>query len=82
MSTKTVAKEQTCEEFADHLDNHYFFSEMIDEAYWGRDFKAILFFGALVREAESRGVTLTDVRDWDFDSWFWNLYHSSEKGLS
>lgn len=73
---------QTCEAFAEDLWNQWFFDDLIDEAYWGRSFNAMRFFFALVNEAEKRGVELTDVRDWDFDSYFWEMYRSSEKGLS
>ncbi len=55
---------------------------MIDEAYWGDNFKAERFFNVLKEEATKRSVTLSDIEEFDYEDYYWNLYENSEKGLS
>jgi hypothetical protein len=71
-----------CEEFADELYNDYFFDTEIDEQYWSGGVNTTALFKSLCAEADKRGVVLTDVGEWDYDTYFYDVYRSTEKGLS
>jgi hypothetical protein len=78
MNNKTMS----CEDFAELLDNNYFFDQLVDEQYWTDGFKADPFFTDLKDEAKKRGIVLSNVDDFDYEKYFQNVYSSSEKGLS
>lgn len=78
MNTASAMTPMKCEDFADRED----FSEMCDEMYWEDNFDADRFLDALVFRASEQRVRLTDIFEWDYDKYFWNMYRCTEKGLS
>ena len=74
--------EMTCNDF---FDNHYDNDELsswIDEMYWGDNFTTDRLFEDMVSKAATLNVKLTDVDDWDYDRHFYDVWSSTEKGLS
>lgn len=76
------AKQLNTEDFAEKLVNEFFFDSVIDDMHWAKDYKPAVLFKLLTNEAQKRGITLSDKEEWDFESFFSNLYKSTEKGLS
>lgn len=72
----------TCSEFAEILDSGYELMHLMDEQYWDGGFNANACFDLLLRRANEHNVTLTDADSWDYDSYFYNVYVNTEKGLS
>ena len=77
-----ASAEETCEEFSSGLENHYFFDSLVDEQYWADDFKAESYFEMLKNEAKKKNIKLSDADDFDYETYYWELYKASEKGLS
>lgn len=82
ITTKRKLKRITYQEFADRLENTYFFDSLIDEMYWSDSFSAGRFVSALEAEAERQGAQLIGIGQFDYEDYFWQLYAASEKGLS
>lgn len=80
--TAVTTTTSTCEAFAESLCNVYFFDAEIDDMFWRDSFKAENLFEMTKNEAEKRGVVLSDSETWDFETYFWEVYESAEKGLS
>lgn len=76
------SKTRTCEDYFDSLHNSYCFDSLIDEAHWGDDFNAESFFEFGKSYATESGVLLTDLESFDYETYFWTMFDSSEKGLS
>lgn len=72
----------TCEQFANSLWNDMFFDPIIDDMYWSRDYRSETLLNAMKAEAQERGVLLEDLGNWDYDEFFYEIYCSTEKGLS
>lgn len=73
----------TCEEFAESLVNDGFFSEMNGESYWSQSFNSDRYFEAMKEEAAKKNITLSDVEEWDYDKFMYEVYKSDpDKGLS
>jgi hypothetical protein len=70
----------TCQEFAEANDNT--FTTLAEESYWEGGFNAEVFFRVLKEQAAKDGVTLSDVDEFSYESYFRNLYLNTEKGLS
>lgn len=69
------ASEETCEAFYDKLSNNYFFDEMIQE------FKVLdtnniteKLMSSLISEAMRQNVFLSDLNDFEYDEFFYNVY--------
>lgn len=77
-----VKKSMTCAQYAEHLDGKGGYSQIIDELYWsgGCDTKTLFLYTQKCAEAD--GIILIDVDEFEYDPYFWDLYQSSEKGLS
>jgi hypothetical protein len=68
----------SCADFAESID----FTTQIDEQYWDGGVNTDQMFERLIREAKEDGVTLVDSDTWDYDTYFYDLYCDTEKGLS
>jgi hypothetical protein len=77
-----VSLTTTCQDFADSLDNTMDYESLVDEQFRSNGFNAEQFYKFTLKMAAKEGVTLTDTDSWDYESYFWNLYKTSEKGLS
>ena len=75
-------RKSTCEDFADDLDNVSYFSKMVNEAHRNQDFSSDRFFDRLKAEAFDRNIQLTDIEDFEYDEYFYNLYKWSEKEIA
>lgn len=72
----------TCEEYAEQLDQNYGFEQIIDEMYRDGGCDTNRMFKYVVASAQGDGVTLTDADSWIYDAYLYNIYQSTEKGLS
>ena len=71
----------TCEEYYDK-----YLTDKIDEAiqdmHWNREFDAKYLFNIMITDASESKIVLQDLENFDYEDFFWNIYKSSEKGLS
>ena len=72
----------TCADFFIAYCDDADWNMMCDEFYWGDSFSSDACFDWLRARADRESVHLTDVDTWDYDSYFWNTYRDTEKGLS
>lgn len=75
--------EMTCEDFFhSYMDSGNYWNTLADEMYWGRNFSADRCFASMKRLAARENVTLTDVKMFQYEDFFYNAYQNTEKGLS
>lgn len=73
----------TCEEFFEsYVNGDYKFDTLIDEMYWDGDVNTDYLFKYLVDSAKKNEVVLSDVDTFDYDSFLYDVYENTEKGLS
>jgi hypothetical protein len=75
--------EMLCQDYADMLDNNYFFQSMVEDAYWSKSGpQPADFFARMVEQAVKDKIVLIDMETFDYEEYFYNLYEHTEKGLS
>jgi hypothetical protein len=52
------------------------------KCFWERSFNCEKVFNDMQKSADSLGIKLTDTEEFDYDTFFWNVYQCTEKGLS
>lgn len=75
-------RELTFKVFADELADSRRYDYIIDEMFWGDGYSAEQFYKLTVSIAETEKVIIIDKDDFSYDEYFWNLWQSTEKGLS
>lgn len=78
MRTQAAATRMSCEDFAESQD----FSTQIDEQNWDGGFDAEALFRVMCAEANAQGVVLIDKDAFWYETYFWNVWKCTEKGLS
>lgn len=58
------------------------FNTYVDEAYWERNFSTDVCLDWMLDRAKQEQIELTHVEDFDYDTFFYNAYQCTEKGLS
>lgn len=71
-----------CESFLDTLVNEMYFDEMIDTMHWSRDFDSYKLWLVAIAESVDRKIALSGCEDFDYDTYFYDLYKCGEWGLS
>ena len=78
---KSQDKSMTCEKFFfRHFEDS--FDELADEMFWERSFKTDTVFDCMTDKAKNLGINLTDKESWDYDTFLYDAYQCTEKGLS
>lgn len=72
----------SCENLAEMLIDRYAFDEIIDDMFWSQDYDSKRLVDKLLDYANDYGYELADYDDWDYETYFRELYECSEKGLS
>lgn len=73
----------TCLDYIEMVDStDYWLSGLCDEMHWEGGVDTERLFEYVVDRATQEGVTLTDVDSFDYDAVLYNIYESTEKGLS
>lgn len=66
----------SCEDYAETLENCWFYANPIDEMRDLREFSADRLFQITAQQADIDGVVLLDHDTWDYETFFWNMYNS------
>lgn len=69
-------------DFCENLADHNFYDEMIDEAFWLQEYRSWDFMQVTLNEAIKLQIKLEGVEEFDYDTYFSDLYNNTEKGLS
>lgn len=72
----------TASEYIDACHNNNEYDYWFDEMYWKDDFDDELLWKNTLASAAKEGVTIIDAQDFDYPTYFWELYQAAEKGLS
>lgn len=73
------AKIMTLEEFAEEINNNYYYDEMLSEMKRYREADTDKLFTLTLKEAQKRGVYISDVNEADYDRFFYSLYQAWEQ---
>lgn len=66
----------TCYDYAEALADVGAFDNYIDESGWGDNFYTERCFDIMMASAEADGIILSDKDDFDFDTFFYDLYQA------
>jgi hypothetical protein len=82
MNTAKKFEVMTCEEFFESYMDGSDWHSLVDDMYWTDAYSSDRCFDRMKLMAKANHVLLKDEDTWSYESFFWNAYKNTEKGLS